>query len=237
MAAGERGRRRQVDGRQEGPRGGRADRRPGRGARRAARDLRDRQVRRGQLDRRAPRSPGSISRPRSGCSTRQGKLDQIRVAAKPGVSPATAHLADPRDPAAEHRGPHRGRPGQGGREGHRRVHLLPPLLPARVRPDRALRRRVRDRQLALDHDRAADARARDAAHARRVAAPGADVRRGRGARDGRDRVGRRALPRARARQGAVLAVRRGRLHAAEQRPPVRDADDRRLARRSGSSSR
>ena len=30
--------------------------------------------------------------------------------------------------------------------------------------------------------------------------------------------------------GPVFAVRRGRLHAAEQRPPVRDTDDRRLAR-------
>ena len=63
-----------------------------------------------------------------------------------------------------------------GREGHGRVHLVPPLLPARVRPHRALRRRVRDRQLALDHDRAADARARHAADARRVAAPGALAR-------------------------------------------------------------
>ncbi len=149
------------------------DRRPGRGARRAAHDLR------------ASSSSASVSS--IGGATlagfdlataqrlfdKEGKLDQIRVAAKPGVSPATAHRADPRDPAAGHGGAHRRRPGRRGREGHRRVHLLPPLLPARVRRDRAVRRRVRDRQLALDHDRAADARARDAAHARRVAAPGA----------------------------------------------------------------
>ena len=42
---------------------------------------------------------------------KEGKLDQIRAAAKPGVSPAEAHRADPRDPAAEHRGAHRRRPG------------------------------------------------------------------------------------------------------------------------------
>ena len=47
---------------------------------------------------------------------------------------------------------------------------------------------------------------------------------------GRHRLVRRPLPRPRARERAVLALRRRRPHAAEQRPAVRDADDRRLAR-------
>ena len=40
------------------------------------------------------------------------------------------------------------------------------------------------------------------------------------------RVGRRAVPRPRPREGALQALRRGRLHAAEQRPHLRDAHDR-----------
>ena len=45
------------------------------------------------------------------------------------------------------------------------------------------------------------------------------------------RLDRRALPRARPREGPVQALRRGRVHAAEQRPRLRDADGHRLARR------
>ena len=88
--------------------------------------------------------------------------------------------------ASEHRpGPARLRPGGEGRAGHQLVHHVPARLPARVRRDRALRRQLRDRQLALDHDRAADARARDDAHARREPPAGADVDHRRGARDRR----------------------------------------------------
>ena len=47
--------------------------------------------------------------------------------------------------------------GGGGRRRRRRVHHHPPLAPARLRRRRALRRRVRDLQHALDHGRAADA--------------------------------------------------------------------------------
>ena len=53
-----------------------------------------------------------------------------------------------------------------------------PLLPARLRRHRPLRRRVRDREHALDHRRPADARVRDAARDRRERAAGAP-RRGR----------------------------------------------------------
>ena len=49
--------------------------------------------------------------------------------------------------------------------------------------DRALRRRVRHLQHALDHGRAADARVRDAPHARRLAPSGAPLRAARGVRD------------------------------------------------------
>ena len=56
------------------------------------------------------------------------------------------------------------------REAHERVPLVPQDLPARVRRHRAVRRRVRHLQLALDHGRAAHARVRHAAHARRDAA-------------------------------------------------------------------
>ena len=57
-----------------------------------------------------------------------------------------------------------------GRSTSSRAH---PRLPARIRGHRALRRRLRHLQHALDHGRATDARAGDAAHARRVAPPGA----------------------------------------------------------------
>ena len=57
----------------------------------------------------------------------------------------------------------------------------------------------------------------------------------RGARGRHARVGRRPVPRARPREAALLALRPRRLHAPEQRPALRDADDRRLAGSSGSS--
>ena len=77
--------------------------------------------------------------------------------------------------ARDRRGAHRRRAGGRGRQGRRRVRHVHPLLPARLRRHRALRRRVRDLQHALDHGRPADARARDAANARRLAAPGAPL--------------------------------------------------------------
>ncbi len=59
---------------------------------------------------------------------------------------------------------------------------LPPGLPARVRRHRALRGRVRDRELALDHDRAAHAGVRHPAHDRRLTAPDHEGGAARGAR-------------------------------------------------------
>ena len=86
---------------------------------------------------------------------KEGRLDEIAVAAKPGVSDAAAALGDPSDPAAQRPGPDGAGAGAGGRGRDERVHHVPPGLPARVRRDRAVRRLVRDRELALDHNRPA----------------------------------------------------------------------------------
>ena len=86
---------------------------------------------------------------------KEGRLDEIAVAAKPGVS--DQQLLSEIDPILppERAGPHGTGAGAGGRGRDERVHHLPPGLPARIRRDRAVRRLVRDRELALDHDRAA----------------------------------------------------------------------------------
>ena len=94
-----------------------------------------------------------------------GKLDEIAVAAASGTTDAqlVENIA-----ACSRPGRRCERPGAGGgrRGRHERVHHLPAGLPARLRRHRALRRQLRDRELALDHDRAARARVRDRAHAR-----------------------------------------------------------------------
>ena len=96
--------------------------------------------------------------------------------------------------------------GAGGQGRHQRVHGVHPVLPARLRRHRALRRRVRHLQHALDHGRAADARVRDAADARRLAPADAPLRDPRGARDRAPRVAHRPLRSARARGGAQGAL-------------------------------
>ena len=100
---------------------------------------------------------------------KQGQLDEIAVAAEAERlrrrAPADASQAILPPTAQVRTGDGAG---ARGREPTRtRFITLPARLPARLRRHRALRRQLRDRQLALDHDRAADARARDAAHARR----------------------------------------------------------------------
>ena len=139
-----------------------------------------------------------------------------------GRDRAGARLADRGDPPGRDAGQDGQRAGAGRRGGDERVHHVPAGLPARVRRDRALRRLVRHRQLAVDHDRPANARARHAADARRVAATGARLDHRRVAHRGRRRLGDRALSRAAPREGALLALRRGRLHAAEHGARVRD---------------
>ena len=143
---------------------------------RELRDLRARQVRLGRLDR---RRDARRVRPADGAgAVRQGRASSTRSASPP--SPASRRSSSsPRSrrscpPGTQVRTGDAA--GGRGRQGHERVHLVPPQLPARLRRHRALRRRVRDRELALDHDRPAHARVRDAAHARRVPAPGAPAR-------------------------------------------------------------
>ncbi len=157
---------------------------------------------------------------------KEGKLDQIRASRAQGVSEQQLLDVDPRDPPARDAGTNRREPGDGRRQRHEELHQLPPELPARLRRHRPVRRRVRDRELALDHDRSAHAGVRHAADARSLAPPGAAQRAPRVDRHRRARLGGRALPRARARQGTVRAVLGGRVHPAEQRPAPEAADDR-----------
>ena len=93
----------------------------------------------------------------------------ISVAAKPGVSQERLvreiRSVVPGDVQVKTGG----RAGEGGQEERGHVPHVHPRLPARLRRDRALRRRVRDLQHAVDHRRPAHARARDAPHARRHA--------------------------------------------------------------------
>ena len=146
----------------------------------------------------APRLPASICRWRSRSSTRrQARRD--RRGCRTGCPAGATRGGDPEDPAAQRRGQARVRAGEGGRVRHERVHHLPPRLPARVRRHRALRRQLRDRELALDHDRAAHARVRDDPDARSLAPAGARLDRDRGARRRNARIDRRSV------SGLVLA--------------------------------
>ena len=103
---------------------------------------------------------------------KDGKLDQIRIAKKSGVSQAEL-IASVRTILPD---------GTQVRSGDARRRRTPRTSTASSRScrssssasaGRALRRRLRDRELALDHDRAADAGVCDAADARRLSAPGA----------------------------------------------------------------
>ena len=164
------------DGRGRGLRGRRHDRRGRHGAGAAVHDLRPGRVRRAGVARRrhvrhlhAPESSGAV-RQGGRCSTR------ISIAAREGVSPEQLVAADRADPPAEHPGAD-GSPGDAGRDpGRRGVHEHHPVLPARVRLHRPVRRRLRHLQHAVDHGRPARARVRDAADDRRVAAAGAAAR-------------------------------------------------------------
>ena len=230
LAGRRRGRDRQVDGRQRGLRRRRLCRRTGRRPGAPPPHLRNREVRLGGDDRRRHARrfrPPHRARPLR--QARQARRDRGQVKAwrvrRGGRSPDRA------DPAPRHPGPDGRAAGSGGCEGHEPVHLVPSELPARVRRRRALRRQLRHRQFVVDHDRTAHPRARHVANCRRLAAPGAPLDRRRGARRRRLRLGDRPVPRPVAREGSLLALRRRGIHAAEQRPDLRDAHDRRVAPR------
>ena len=96
-----------------------------------------------------------------------GQYDTISVAAKHGYSPQQVVNADQAAAAGRARRCRTGQAaGAAGDQGHERVPQHLPGLPARVRRHRPVRRELRDRQHAVDHDRPAHARAGDAAHAR-----------------------------------------------------------------------
>ena len=186
----------------------------------------------------ARRSRASTSRPPSGSSTSPASSTRSASRAKDRRLAREADCGDPRDPAARHAGEEAA---TRRRRATRRTRTASSASCRRScsRSRRgALRRRLRDRELALDHDRPAHPRVRNAADARRLA---------------ERQVLRSVILEALVMgvvasvvglflglalaQGPVQALRRRRLHAAEQRPDLRDADDRRRARSSASSSR
>ncbi len=118
-------------------------------------------------------------------------------------------LADPARSCPRARRCDRRGAGDRGRRGHDEfIGFLQNFLLA-FGGHRALRRQLRDRELALDHDRPADSRAGDAAHARRLASAGARVDRGRGPDLGTSRPSIRPVRSASASPRApVLALRR-----------------------------
>ena len=132
----------------------------------------------------------------------------------------------PRRRAGDRRGA--GRPRQGG--GLRGDHVHP-RHPAGLRRHRPVRGRLRDLQHPLDHGGPALARARHAAHPRRIAPAGAAVggRRGRRHRPGGLAGGTR--PRLRPRPGADGAVRQRRARDAPGRHRLRDPHRGRVAAR------
>ena len=88
---------------------------------------------------------------------REGQFDAISVAAKQGVTPE--QLVSAIEPVLpdDRPGTHRPRAGRRRRLRDLRVHELHPLLPARLRRRRPLRRRVRHLQHDVHHRRPADA--------------------------------------------------------------------------------
>ena len=86
---------------------------------------------------------------------KEGQYDSISVKAKDGVTPAAlTKEIKPLLPASR-RGQDGRRPGRGRLQGHQREPEVHHVLPARLRRHRAVRRRVRDPQHALDHGRPA----------------------------------------------------------------------------------
>ena len=140
-------------------------------------------------DRRASRKFGDVnslggatfavftSRRRRSCSARTGQFDAISVAAKAGVSQQQLLAGDQAAPAL-------GRAGADRRGGGEDADATASTSSSKFiryfllafAGDRAVRRRVRHLQHALDHGRAADAGVRDAADDRRLAAAGAAAR-------------------------------------------------------------
>ncbi len=166
---GRRGRHRRRDGGRPGLRGRRHGRDLDPAAEALVRARRRRAVRQPRQPRecelRGVHDPGGAGAPRSRRSVRRdlGRGERRHH----GGRARRSHRARA---AGDGEGRERDRGGRrAGRRGER-VHGHLPLLPARVRRYRALRRRVRHLQHVLDHGCAANARVRDVADDRRVAA-------------------------------------------------------------------
>ena len=115
-------------------------------------------------------------RPRSGCSTSSGKLDAIRVGAETGVVGRRAASGRSRRSCRDDAGEDGRRAGRRGQQGHAGRARASSSTSCSASAASRCSSALRDRQHARDHGRAADARARDAADARRVAAAGAAAR-------------------------------------------------------------
>ena len=132
------------------------------------------------------RWPASTSRQhRRSSGSRGSSMDRHRAQA--GGHPTSSSSARSRRSSPRRRRSAPARSRQSGRRGHQQLHQLPARLPPGLRRHRSLRRQLRDRKLALDHDRPAHARVRHPAHAWRDAPPGSpfDLRRGSCDRDAR----------------------------------------------------
>ena len=145
----------------------RRDRRRRARAGRAVPDRRHGQVRRRLLARR--RDDGDLHAARGPAAVPQAGPATTRSTSRPSPAPRPQQLVSQIKPLL---GPSaQVRTGQAqaaaGDQGHQRVPQHLPGLPARVRRHRAVRRELRDRQHAVDHDRPANPRAGHAAHARR----------------------------------------------------------------------
>ena len=191
-----------------GPEPGRHRRRHGRGGELQGRRLRrrlhlrraaplpgdrGRDVRRRRLARRRPPWPSSTCARRRSSSHKEGVYDGISITAKEGTSPAELVRGGAAARAREPRGQGQRAAGRRAGAGDQRGPVLHPLLPARLRRHRAVRRRVRHLQHALDHRRAAHPRVRDAADPRRLAQAGHALGRHRGPRHRAAGLGHRAV--------------------------------------------
>ena len=238
LARPRRGRHRPLDGRTRSTSRSGRDRRPGRGAGSSGFGSRASSNSDPSPRSAARPSPGSPCRPRSACSSEQGKLDEIAVAAKPAVSDAAAHSTSIRaDPARRRRRCDTSAEQAAGRRAGTNEFIS--FLQNFLLVFAGIALFVGSFVIANSLSITIAQRTREFAthaHAWRLAPAGSRLDRGRGARHRRGRVRRRSLPRPRPREAPLLALRRGRLHAAEQRASLRDAHDRgRAARRSRSS--
>ena len=168
LAGADRSRDRHQHGVQEKAPHGPGDRGSGRRSSRAAADLGPGQVRLGFIaGRRDARGPPAADRTAAAGPRRQARRDPREREVR--HDPEAAGRADTQDPAAPHAGANRRPTGTAGLIVDQQLPVVLEDVPARVRGRGTVRRQLRDRQLALDHDRAANARVRDAADARRLA--------------------------------------------------------------------